>query len=1432
MRLPIPIKALLSRRGHLVALGLLVAFALFLRLYGIDWDHGGLYHPDERAILMHVAALQFPTDDPGSLLKPSSPLNPGWFPYGSLPLYLLRFVGYVTQPGAHSLDLHTLAITGRAISAIFDVITLLVAYLIASRLFGKRAGLLTAAFLTFSVLNIQQSHFFVTDIMEATLIAVTFYFLVKVMEKGAVSSFALAGLFFGLALATKVSAAPFALAFVTAAGFYAHREKNERSVRVQRAVAGLLLAAGIAVLAFVIAQPYGIIDWRHFLGDIGEQSRMVRRAVDYPYTRQYIDTTPFLYQIRQLATWGLGWPLGIVVWCGLAFSAFQGVVRRDKKHLLILSWVLPYFLLTGAFNVKFMRYMLPIIPFFAIVGSQMLFSACDWLKAHRSMFLSPRLVWVAMGLVVAASAFYAAAYANIYSRPQSADRAAVWVNANVPPGSVLLNEHWEEELRGLGNYKHGVLNLYDGDSLQKKVQMVNSLVQGDYVILYSNRLYGTIPRLPGRYPLTTKYYELLFSGKLGYQLVHWETTYPNLLGVSFADDTFSRPGLPTPAPLQGYKQTPVALDLGFADESFTVYDHPKVLIFKKTTSLSPPQYFGYLDQVLVPDNGVIGQTPTLGLMLTDSEAKQQQAGGTWSAIFSPDGWTNKFAPVVWLGLIELVALLSLPLALVIFRRLPDRGYVFSKGLGILLVAFIPWLLASLHWMPFSRGSIAVGLVVIAMMSAFFWWRNREEIMAFLRSKERLIALEEAIFVISFLAFVWVRMWNPDLWHPFRGGEKPMDFAYLNAIIKSTYMPPYDPWFAGGYINYYYFGHFIVATLTKFTGIVPEVAFNLALPMFFALTAAAAFSLVYNLAEVTKQSEEKKQPSLVSRLPSPVWAGIAAVAFVVVVGNFDGIVQVVQGGWRVLAHGQPFGSFDFWRSSRMMPPDPPGFEITEFPFFTFLFADLHAHLMVVPFTLLALGLALALALSIRRKRDLVGPTDPLIFATLGLVLGAMRVINTWDIPTYLLLSGAAIFIVEYAARRRTDFVLLLSVIVKTGLLYGLTTLFFLPFYQHYQSFFNSVSWSETTTALWQYMAIHGLFIFIIATFVAWQIWSAARMAKLSPGPTMLGFQLEAGLEAATRYLGWRRLLQAIAVLLCVVVLARVGYTTVAFLTLAIGLMLPFLVRELRSTDEAMPARVFPFSMAIMALALGIGVDLFTLAGDINRMNTVFKFYLQAWVLLGLVSAYVLWRMAFGGVLRSLAARIPWRVLLVLLVASVLAYPVMGTPARARDRFNPLPLTLDGTAYMDTAVYNDQGKPLELKWDKQGILWLEDNVKGSPVIVEGLTPLYRWGGRVSVYTGLPAVVGWDWHEKQQRWGYQIGVDVRRADVDRLYTTTQTDEAASLLKKYGVAYIYVGQLEHSYYPAAGLEKFDRMVGKGLALAYENPQVRIYKVVSLSGS
>lgn len=669
----------------------------------------------------------------------------------------------------------------------------------------------------------------------------------------------------------------------------------------------------------------------------------------------------------------------------------------------------------------------------------------------------------------------------------------------------------------------------------------------------------------------------------------------------------------------------------------------------------------------------------------------------------------------------------------------------------------------------------------------------------------------------------------------------MELAYLNAVMKSTYMPPFDPWFSGGYLNYYYFGQFMVATLIRATGIPTTVAFNLAVPLFFAFTVSGAYTISYNLVAATPRRLKRRNELSAPRFAwQPVMVGVTGGLLVAVLGNLDGAIQVAQGAWNTLATDGSFGGFDYWRSSRMMPPDPPGHEITEFPFFTFLFADLHPHLMSMPFTLLALGLSLALVLGARPKygnapqvklgETFIGNRLGRVaeeggrLGALGLVVGSLFVINAWDFPTYLILAVGSVFLAELLRSGGLNAQVVLNTGMKGALVCVVSYVAFLPFHLSSEVFFSGLERTTNKTTIWQFLSISGLFIFIISSYFLLDMKHSIRFLGRVLGAVNYGY---AKLWAGGVIVG--------ALAICLLVAGNISGvlgSTITLLLVLEAVVLVALFRFMSSPAGDTPPLSFVASIVAVALGIAAGLELYRVEGDIDRMNSIFKFYLQVWVLLALGSTYLLWRMSVrrkGSFKNIKWAQFVWAGCLAALIVASSIYTVMGTRERLKDRFNTedMSLTLDGSAYINRAVYNDPaGGEIDLAADFVGIRWLQEHVQGSPVVLEANTPTYRWGGRVSVYTGLPSVVGWKWHQEQQRWGYRGAVEDRIDDVDRIYSTNSISEAVGLMRKYGVEYIYVGQVERIYYPEEGIKKFDTMTGSFVDEVYANTGVRIYRI------
>ena len=1520
------------------ALLVILLVAAYFRFTGLNWDDGHHLHPDERFLTMVETALELPGSVGAYFDTAHSPLNPhnkghGFFVYGTFPIFLVRYLA--EWLGRNTYDqVHLL---GRVVGVLFDLATVALTYRIGAAVYDRRIGLLAAAFLAATVMHIQQAHFFVVDSYLVTFVALTFWFVVQIAHRGRRRDYVWAGLSLGLAMATKLSMVLLVPIVGLGALIWLVRTHNDRgSVAdddaaadaddpgdlglgsaswevalpadavpdaapderqpwrealplIQRAVLGLALAGLVAMVVFRVAQPYafagpGVFSLRInplWEDNIRYQADAQSGKVDLPPSVQWANTAPLRFPWRHMVQWGLGWALGGAAWAGVAVAGGVLLLRGRWQHVLIVAWILLCFVYFGSVLNKTMRYLLPIYPFLAIMASWLLWTIHDRLRSRREALirgLGPVLI---VG-VLAATTLWAYAFTRIYTRPVSRVQASEWIYEHVPRGAIVANEHWDDPLplrlpdypdpwSAQGQHYRGLnLTLYDPDNEQKREKLLDQLRQTDYIFLSSNRLYGSIPRMPQRYPMTSDYYRALFSGELGFELVHTGTSYPELAGWTINDDS--------------------------AEEAFTVYDHPKVLIFKKTAAFSPDKARAILSRADL--DAVVHMSPaqvgTGGLLMSPALQAAQRLGGTWSRLFRPDDLANQLPFVAWWLAIELAGLAALPATVLLLRWLPDRGYGLAKTLGVVAFSYLAWLAASFRLAPWSRGTLALALLLLLAGSAWLAWRRRGTLLAYWREYRWLILCNEVVFTGAFVLFMLLRLYNPDLWHLFRGGEKPMEFSYLNAVVRSTYFPPYDPWFAGGYLNYYYYGYVIVGALTKLTGVVPAVSFNAAVAAVFALTVAGCFTFGFNAVRL--------RPRWGGTARRAVAGGLLAALFVAGVGNLDalnqlqeslaraggvsietrlpgvaGAANLLAGGKAVLFDGQALPGLDFWRSSRVIPNNT----INEFPFFTFLFADLHAHMIVMPLTvaMLVLGLNL-LGSGWRDPQPLAG--RPLRWAwqalggqltgqnrtTLGTIravlaghrlwhillvgwlLGAIAITNSWDFPTHLLVVVAALALAEWRAAGVTW-----QGAVRCGVsavaVYAVSRLAFQPFWSHFELFYTGVTPFPDKSRLDHYLIIHGFFIFILGSFLlvegarAWsrsgwgrylgtRLWYLGRWERLD--------RLEHALLRDQRLPALPLLTAWAIVAVVVATLVRRQLPLVAFIAALIGLVLLVAWERRRSAHT-----LFLLVLVGAGAALSMFVEFYALKGDVGRMNTVFKLFLQVWILWALVSAVAatwllnrLWGWAgaavpaakgagWNALVRSNWLRRGWSLVFVGLLGAVLIYPVGATPVRIADRFKALPPTADGMAYMEHAEVRDPERDgaIRADADRAAIAWLLGNVTGSPVVLEASVPPYRWGARVAKYTGLPTVLGWDWHQKQQRGDFAWMIDKRLRDVRTIYNDPSPEVALELLQRYDVKYVYVGGLERSYYDPLGLQKFEHMLASGIIKrVYNADDVIIYKV------
>ncbi len=568
-------------------LALILATGAGLRFYGLNWDRGHWLHPDERQIYFVTLGLQWP-DRLADALSSGSPLNPHFFAYGSLPFYLLRFFAWALAPLWPAIrDPDNLHLVGRTLACLFDLGTVLLTYYLARIVLvdarhpqGVREPrpflpLLAAALVSLATLHVQASHFYTAEPILTFLVMWALYSAARTAQQGSWRHRIGLGVALGFALATKISAAPLVLAVLAAHNPTVPSAPTGRHRRLAQALATLALAGG----TFALAQPYALLDTPTFLHDTLRESRIASGALDVPYTRQYAGTLPYLYSMGQLTLWGLALPVGLLAWAGFAASWIRWLRRAPWTDTLLLAWAGLYWLVVGLLHARHLRYLLPLVPVLCILACSLL-QDLSRSRAGRSTRVNVHhaLAW----LMVLSSLGYALAFASIYRLPHPWIAASEWIYQQIPAGSTLAVEDWDTTLplpldvegqpRRIEEYDLRVLPLYDEpDDGAKWGSLAADLAGSDYLILASRRLYGSIPRLPDRYPLASPYYTQLFQGRLGFERVAEFDRGPAWLNP------------PIPPLMEG---TPA---LFRPDESFVVYDHPRTLVFRNREHLTPDE---------------------------------------------------------------------------------------------------------------------------------------------------------------------------------------------------------------------------------------------------------------------------------------------------------------------------------------------------------------------------------------------------------------------------------------------------------------------------------------------------------------------------------------------------------------------------------------------------------------------------------------------------------------------------------------------------------------------------------------------------------------------------------------------------------------------------------------------------------------------------
>jgi YYY domain-containing protein len=721
--------------------------------------------------------------------------------------------------------------------------------------------------------------------------------------------------------------------------------------------------------------------------------------------------------------------------------------------------------------------------------------------------------------------------------------------------------------------------------------------------------------------------------------------------------------------------------------------------------------------------------------------------------------------IFWFILIEVLGLISIPLTGMLGDRLADRGYSAARTLGIMLITYMSWIFSYL--LGFNTVTISISVLVLCLTSMYVYKKKRYF------PDKKVLLLNELIFAAAFFFFLIIRIYLSEIY----GAEKFMDFAFLNALIRTTSFPPADPWFAGGSLNfYYYLGYLSVGVPGKLCSVEPSILFNLAIALIFALCFNLFFGIGYNLAS------------------GKVKYGVITAVSGILLGNIQGFIEFAN----IYITKKPISMAVstmgyYWSSSRVIP-----YTINEFPYFTFIHGDLHSHMLAIPFYLLVLTFLLNIHFRKNATRIFENTLALLIYS---LSLGFLFPANSWDFPVYFGLTFVIFLAYYYGYHiRNRDLFGSVSGFFKTVTL--VSAFSFLPYLPFYLSFNPKAAGGldfvgpELRTTLDIFLILFGLFLFLIFSFL---------ISRLGSRKKLTYFIVSIGISFF--------LSSALSIPLLVILIPLIALSLFLFL---------------KDLPDRSPAG-FIFLLIAMAAFIALLCELVRLndhlTGNFARMNTVFKFYMHLWIFLAIAASYSYyelnsrfksWPLDSLSLKKAYGKKI-WTLALLLLVISCSFFPIVSTFTRIKE-MDATP-SLDGMEYMRGL---DEG-------DYNALKWMQENIAGTPVVLEAsdVNSSYTYISRISTNTGIPTVVGWANHEVF--WGRDPEELGRRIeDVNLIYSTNNEKKALELIDKYNVSYVYIGQLERQLY-SLRISKFEdktyfELVHPGPVMIYKVKKVHDY--------
>ncbi len=745
----------------------------------------------------------------------------------------------------------------------------------------------------------------------------------------------------------------------------------------------------------------------------------------------------------------------------------------------------------------------------------------------------------------------------------------------------------------------------------------------------------------------------------------------------------------------------------------------------------------------------------------------------------------------WILVLQIIGIIGFPISYFLFKHVKGIGIGFSKPLGILFLCSTYWIISHIPYISQENFSLFIWFFFLLSLSLIYLIFKRNEIISAIQENKVLLLTIELVFFLVLLLWIFVRFLDPNIY----GTEKPMDFMMMNSVVNSSGFPPHDLWFSGEIISYYYFGYWIFGIISILSNVSLNISYNLSVATVAALVSSSVFGLVSML---IKENNGSLRESIIISVATiffilfssnlhVIWEtltflGILSKSFLTWL-SIDGLSKDILGDWYL--------SGGWWRSTRIINFFENGqgidYTISEFPLFSFILGDLHPHMMSIPFLILSLSSVYIFQfIKLKNKYDI---GNIIRFILITMIIGAVGFINGWDFPVlilifitfYIFFPLIRSFFDRFQFSRKYIFILPIIVILPT-------IIFFSQYYIHLgsQIQFPPIVPVKVSSRVIHFITIWGFFFIIISPvfirnslLIKKDILQNRNNGRLF-FQVMLDYKIVSTILFTIIFIFWS--------ILNAWIYDQYDFSRVIHNSLIIFPLFILLLLSSRNifnkSEKIIPNPVYFFhGLLFVSLLILLGVEMFRVNDFFgNRMNTIFKTYYQVWIFLSLVSGYVIWDIFFNNDNDYVRSRF-MKILISFSLINLMIFSSYYFISSINDRSNGFKndQTLDGLKFFPR-THSAEYKIIE---------WIKKNTQKGDVILESVGQDYSDSSLISTFSGRPTVLGWMGHEHQWRGDYSL-INTRNQDVTKIYTSDNLDLIFSLIKKYHVKYIIVGEKE----------------------------------------